>query len=47
MDRNLQIATVGLLVVLILGITWIAIQLQPIVRLANSNVAQAIGGIGA
>lgn len=46
MDRNLQIATVALLVILILGVTWIAIQVRPIAALADSPALRAVGSIG-
>lgn len=47
MDRNLQIATVVLLVILIIMLAWVALQIRPIADLANSRVAHIIGGIGA
>jgi hypothetical protein len=45
-DRNLQYAIIALLVILILGVTWIGLQIQPIARLTDSPLARGLGSIG-
>jgi len=43
MERDLQYATLAIVVILTLVLVWVAIQIKPISDLANSNAARLVG----